>query len=178
MDTQIANNIKLKFLVMVAMLLLIAGVSEAFSKGSDVYKIQALFLYNFTKHVEWKSTDEAFTIGVYGSPNAYEDIKSYFSDKKVWLKEVRIIQIFSKEELRKCHIAYMPKSSKEKILDCLDGADLSNILLVTEDDLMEDGAAISFIYDQEKMKFKISRSKIEEVGLKVSSSLISMGISV
>ena len=178
MDTQIANNIKLKFLLVVATFLLIAGVSEVFSKASDVYEIQALFLYNFTKHVEWKNTDEAFTIGVYGSPKAYEKIKSYFSDKKIWLKEVRTIQIYSKEELKKCHIAYMPKSSKEKILDCLDGADLSNILLVTEDDFMEAGAAISFIYDQDKMKFKISKSKIEEVGLKVSSSLISMGISV
>jgi len=43
---------------------------------------------------------------------------------------------------------------------------------------MNNGAAISFVYEQSKMKFKISKDKIEEVGLKVSSSLISIGIPV
>ncbi|MCK5468082.1 MAG: DUF4154 domain-containing protein, partial [Cyclobacteriaceae bacterium] len=57
-------------------------------------------------------------------------------------------------------------------------SDFSNTLLVTEDDLMNDGAAISFVFEQSKMKFKISRTKIEQVGLKVSGSLISMGIPV
>jgi len=63
-------------------------------------------------------------------------------------------------------------------MDLIDGADLSNTLLVTEGDLMDAGAAISFVYEQSKLNFKISKTKIEQVGLKVSSSLISIGIPV
>ena len=96
----------------------------------------------------------------------------------VWGQKVNVVEIASAADLAECHIAYMPKSNKKKILDLIDGADLSNTLLVTEDDMVNSGAAISFFYEQSKMKFKISREKIEQVGLKVSSSLISMGQSV
>jgi len=178
MDTQIANNIKLKVLVIVALLLVFSGISEVFSQTTNIYRIQSLFLYNFTKHVKWGNSEGAFTIGVFGSPKAFEEIRGNLSGKIVWGEQINITEIASPNELVKCHIAYMPKSSKKKILDFIDGADLINILLVTEDDLMDAGAAISFIYEHSKMKFKISKSEIEKVGLKVSSSLVSIGISV
>ena len=95
-----------------------------------------------------------------------------------WGKNIKVIEIASPADLDKCHIAYMPQSDKKKIVEIIDASDLSNTLLVTEGDLMNDGAAISFIFEQSKMKFKISKTKIEQAGLKVSSSLISMGISV
>ena len=91
---------------------------------------------------------------------------------------MNIIEISSPIDISSCQIVYMPKSNKKKILDFIENSNLSNTLLVTEDDLMNDGAAISFVFEQSKMKFKISKTKIEEVGLKVSSSLISIGIAV
>jgi hypothetical protein len=72
----------------------------------------------------------------------------------------------------------MPKSNKKKIVDLLTAANVSNTLVVTEDDMMDDGAAISFVFEHAKMNFKISKAKIEQSGLKVSSSLLSMGITV
>ena len=155
------------------------GISEAFSQATNVYRVQSLFLYNFTKHVKWENTESAtFTVGIYGNTKAYSEIKTNLETKKAWGKYIEIIEIVSPADLVKCHIAYMPKSNKEKILDLIDASDLSNTLLVTEDDLMNDGAAISFVFEQSKMKFKISKTKIEQVGLKVSSSLISIGIPV
>ena len=90
-----------------------------------------------------------------------------------------MVEISGAEDLSKCHIAYLPKSNKKKILELIGTANLSNTLLVTEDDLVSNGAAISFVIDQQsKLKFKISKTQIEQVGLKVSSSLISIGIAV
>ena len=178
METQIANNIKLKVLVLVALLLVFAGISEVFSQTTNIYRIQSLFLYNFTKHVKWANTEGVFTVGVYGNPKAFAEIKNNLSGKMVWGEQIDIVEISSPVEMAKCHIAYMPKSSRKKILDLIDGSDLSNTLLVTEDDLINDGAAISFVYEHSKMKFKISKSKIEQAGLKVSSSLVSIGMSV
>ena len=167
-----------KTLLVAAMFIAFVGISEVFSQATNVYKIQSLFLYNFTKHVKWEDTSGGFTVGIFGNTKAFEEIKSNLSNKTVWGKKVNVIEISSPSELSSCQIAYIPKSNKKKILDFIDGANLSNTLLVTEDDLMNDGAAISFVYEQSKMKFKISKDKIEQVGLKVSSSLISIGIPV
>ncbi len=174
----IATKGKFKLINIIAFVLLFSGVSESFSQVSNAYKIQSLFLYNFTKHVKWADTGDTFTVGIYGNSNAFAEIKKNLKDKQVWGKKIQIIEISSPAELSKCHIAYMPKSNKNKIIDIMEASDLSNTLLVTEDDLMKNGAAISFVYKESKMKFKISKTKIEQVGLKVSSSLISIGIAV
>lgn len=179
METQIINGFKLKILTATVVIVALIGLSEAFSQQASVYRIQSLFLYNFTKHVKWENTEGAtFTIGVFGSPSAYEEIKANLENKVVWGNKINVIQLSSPGETSNCHIAYMPMSNKKKILNFIENADTSNTLLVTEDDLMSDGAAISFVYQQSKLNFKISKDKIEQAGLKVSSSLVSIGIPV
>jgi hypothetical protein len=50
-----------------------------------------------------------------------------------------------------------------------------NILIVTEEDLIAEGASISFEMKNSKLNFIINKKKTEESGLKVSSALLSMG---
>ncbi len=175
---KIAIKRKLRIMSVIAFVLLFSGISDSFSQTSSAYKIQSLFLYNFTKHVKWSNTETTFTVGIYGNAKAFSEIKENLQSKMVWGKKINVIEISSSNELSKCHIAYMPKSNKKKIIDIVEASDLSNTLLVTEGDLMNDGAAISFVFKESKMKFKISKTKIEQVGLKVSSSLLSIGIAV
>lgn len=179
MNTKISNGFKPRTMLIVAFIMAFMGVSEVFSQTSNVYKVQSLFLYNFSKHVKWENSgNETFTIGVYGNPDAYAEIKKNLESKSIWGKNIKVVDITSNQELNNCHLAYIPKSDKKKILNLIGSTELSNTLLVTEDDLMNDGAAISFVFEQSKMKFKISKAKIEQVGLKVSSTLISIGIPV
>ncbi|MCG8309645.1 MAG: YfiR family protein [Cytophagales bacterium] len=178
METQSIYNFKLKVLIVMALMMVFVGIGNAFSQAANLYKIQSLFLYNFTKHVKWENTEGAFTIGIYGNPKALAEIKSNLGSKIVWGKNINVIEITSPADISNCQLVYMPRSNKKKIIDFIGNSDLSNTLLVTEDDLTSDGAAISFVFEQSKMKFKISKTKIEEAGLKVSSSLISIGIPV
>ncbi len=170
---------KLKIILIGAFIMAFCGMSEVFSQASNLYKVQSLFLYNFSKHVKWENSGkETYTIGVYGNTAAFKEIKKNLGAKMIWGKNINVIEINSTAEIKNCHMAYIPKSNKKKILEFIGGAELSNTLLVTEDDLMDKGAAISFVFEQSKMKFKISKTKIEAAGLKVSSTLISIGISV
>ena len=179
MKTITLHNFKLKAIISTIVIIGIA-YGTTFSQASNVYKLQSLFLYNFAKHVKWEvSPDEVFTIGIFGSTDALSEIKDNLQSKMVWGKNIEVVQIAGPEDMSKCHIAFLAKSNKKKILDLIGSSDLSNTLLVTEDDLVASGAAISFVIDQHsKLKFKISKTQIEQVGLKVSSSLISIGIAV
>ncbi len=179
MTSRSITNTKLKIIAIVAFLMIAIGITEAFSQGNNLYRMQSLFLYNFTKHVKWEEgKGERFTIGIYGNSAVFEEIKENLESKKVWGQDINIIEINSANEFSNCHIAYITKSNKKKAADLIDSADLHNTLVVTEDDMVDEGAAISFVFVQSKMNFKISKSKIEQAGLKVSNSLVSIGIPV
>jgi hypothetical protein len=179
MTSRSITKTKLKIIAIGTLLMLAIGFSEAFSQASNLYRIQSLFLYNFTKHVKWEqSSGERFTIGIYGSTIAFNEIKQNLESKKVWGQDINIVEINSPSDANNCHIAYITKSNKRKATDLIDAANLQNTLIVTEDDMVEDGAAISFVFVQSKMNFKISKTKIEQAGLKVSNSLVSIGIPV
>jgi hypothetical protein len=179
MDMRSLKRRKYKAMLIGAFIIAFFGMSEVFSQVSNVYKVQSLFLYNFSKHVKWENSgNETYTIGVFGNTTAFEEIKKNLGNKMIWGNNIKVIEINSTEDLSNCHMAYIPKNNKKKILAFIGDAELANTLLVTEDDMMNDGAAISFVFEQSKMKFKISKSKIEAVGLKVSSTLMSIGIPV
>lgn len=170
---------KMKILGMALVMLVAGGMNEAYAQSTGIYRLQSLFLYNFTKHVKWSNSEgQTFTIGIFGNANAAKEIESNLSNKVVWGKKINVVQIHAAADVSQCQIVYIPKSNKKKILDFIDTMDLSNTLLVTEDDLTGEGAAISFVFDHSKMKFKISKARIEHAGLKVSGALVSIGIPV
>ncbi len=172
------TNLKIKITAFLVVVLTVISVSHSSAQISS-YKIQSLFLYNFSKHVKWENANSGpFTIGVYGNEKAFVEIKANLENKQVWGQNIQVISIGASADINKCHIAYVPMSGKKNILYNINTRSLSNTLLVTEEDMMNKGAAISFVFEQSKMKFKISKEKIEQAGLKVSSSLISIGIPV
>jgi hypothetical protein len=162
---------------------LILFVSFGFGKftlqQSNLYRVHSLFLYNFTKHIKWQEgTSAPFTVGVYGNTLAFREIKENLSERKVWGEGISVIEISSSDEASKCQIVYIPKSQRKKIVEFLTAKLYQNTLIVTEEDMISDGAAISFVFQKSKMRFMISKDNIESSGLKVSTSLISVGIPV
>lgn len=163
--------------LLLAVFCLIMGPQTARAQ-ENVYKLHALFLYNFTKHVQWSQVGETFTIGVYGSDLALSALKENLNGKKFGTKDIRVIRVAGLGDVKASQILYTPKSNKGQIMNLLSGSDLSNVLLVTEDDMISDGADISFIIASNKLDFKISKTNIESKGLKVSGALLSLGQAV
>lgn len=141
---------------------------------SNIYKIHSLFLYNFTKHIQWKDVDQSFTIGVFGSETAMKVIKENFAGKKFSGKEIKIISIKEISDANQSQLVYMPKSNKSKILNMFDEADKNNTLFVSEDDFVDQGFPVSFVINGSKFGFKVSKKNLEAGGLKMSTSLLSL----
>lgn len=147
---------------------------NAVQAQSNIYKLHSLFMYNFTKHVQWNDTGDIFTIGVFGSQNALKEVKANFAGKKVAGKEIRVINIVGIGDANACQLIYTPKSNKSKILNMFDDADKENTLFVSEDDLVNQGFPISFFITGSKLGFKVSKKNLATCGLKMSSSLLSL----
>lgn len=163
--------------LLLAVALLLAG-PQVVRAQDNIYKLHALFLYNFTKHVQWSEVGETFTIGVYGSDLALSALKENLNGKKFGTKDIRVIRVAGLGDVKASQILFTPKSNKGQIMNLLSGSDLNNVLLVTEDDMISDGADISFIIASNKLNFKISKTNIESKGLKVSGALLSLGQAV
>ncbi len=176
MEQSVASSVKLKVLMIFLLLLGMLGVREASAQEMSVYKLHSLFLYNFTKHVKWENEVAPFTIGVYGSTSAFNALKENLSAKTQWGLPIKLVQVNSPVDANQCHLMYFPKSNKKSIIDFIAQINSKNTLMVTEEDMTAEGAAISFIYQDSKMTFKIDKGRLEASGLKVSNSLLSIGV--
>ncbi len=141
---------------------------------TNIYKLHSLFMYNFTKHIQWSETGNNFTIGVFGSQNALKEVKASFAGKQVSGKEIRVINIAGIGDANACQLIYAPKSNKNKILNIFDDTEKNNTLFVSEDDLVSQGFPISFVITGSKLGFKVSEKNLAICGLKMSSSLLSL----
>lgn len=142
---------------------------------SNIYKLQSLFMYNFIKNIKWETVDSEFTIGVYGSTEAFKEVKASLGSKNLNGTKFIIQSISDAEEAKKCQLVFLPKSNRNKVVEFLSQIASPNLLIVTEEDMIAEGASISFEMKNSKLNFIINKQKTDESGLKVSSSLMSMG---
>lgn len=149
------------------------SISTAYSQA-NIYKLHSLFMYNFTKHVQWGTVGDTFTIGVFGSQTALKEVKANFQGKKFGSKEIRVINVVGIGDANASQMVYMPKSNKNKILNLFEDADKSNTLFVSEDDLIGEGFPVSFVIHGSKLGFKVSKKNLAASGLKMSTALLSL----
>jgi hypothetical protein len=112
MGKQNRKYFTIKSLLIIVAFMTLGGMSAAYAQATVVYRIQSLFIYNFTKHVKWEnSVNESFTVGVFGNSLAYKEIKQNLEGKKAWGKNIKIIEIKSTQELISYHLEFYPQAS-------------------------------------------------------------------
>jgi len=164
---------KFPWIIIAAVFLSFTNLNSACAQA-NIYKLHSLFIYNFTKHIQWESVGDTFTVGVYGNDLALKEVKANLTGKKYAGKDIRVINIVGIGDANASQIVYAPKSNKSEILNTFDSANKNNTLFVSEDDLVANGFAISFVLNDSKLGFKVSKSNLEASGLKISSSLLSL----
>lgn len=159
---------------LVGMLIFGCLCSTSLKAQVNIYKLHSLFMYNFTKHVQWSEVGDNFTLGVFGSDLALKEVKANFEGKKYGGKDFRVINVAGIGDANACQMVYFPKSNKNKILDLFESANKNDILYVSEDDLVAFGIDISFTVNGTTLGFLVSKKNLEASGLKMSSSLLSL----
>jgi hypothetical protein len=140
-------------------------------------KFKAIFIYNFTKDIEWPSNNQAtFQIAIYGDSPIFDELNIIASKKKVGSASIVVKKINSISEIGDSKICYIPSSRKKTIQEVSMSLKNKNILVITDD--ATDFFGINFTEVNQRLTFQISKSNIEAHGLKVTSTLIGLGIAV
>ena len=145
-------------------------------------KIKAVFLYNFTKYIEWPKNykEGRFVFSIWGNnPSLLIELTRMASVKTIGTQKIDIQNITSIENLDKCHVLYvLPENSSHFNLALAKLKGKSTLIVTEKPGLAKMGAAINFVIVDNKQKFELNRANAEKHSLKISSSLSSLAIPV
>jgi hypothetical protein len=153
----------------------ILGLKHSYGQNE---KFKALFIYNFTKYIEWPTTntDKVFTITVLGDSPIKSELESISQLKKIGNASIEVKTVATIAEIGNAHVIYVPPQKKKFIPDLATQCAGKPILIITDE--AQGSFGINFIEIDQKQSFQISKSRIEAHKLKVNSALLSLGIVV
>lgn len=166
----------LLFLMLGTQLLVNAQGSSNFNTQA---KMKAMFIYNFTKYIEWPSSykEGTFIVGVLGESPMYDNLVEMANTKKAGVQSFEIKKYNSSSEIDKCHMLFVPKDDSGKLNEALKKVkDYSTLVITEQENLCSEGTGINFVIRNNRQKFELNKNKVEAKELKIASSLLSLAI--
>jgi len=151
-------------------------VTSAYAQTFSYKELQAAYIYNFAKYIKWPKSEDKFVIGVYRESENVEILTKALSGKTVRSKAIEIRLVENTDDLSGINIIYLPESESRYIKELIVGVSGKNILLVTEEDLIKKGAAISFVVADDLLKFKLKKVVFDGTGLVAMDGLLKLAI--
>lgn len=149
---------------------------EAFGQNE---KFKALFIYNFTKYIEWPaSSSQTFVITVLGESSMVNELTTIAQVKKVGSSSITVKKIQSVDEITDTQILYVTSSKNRLITDIAAKIQGKSVLLITDEMIAKTHFGINFIVKDGRQAFEISKSNIESHNLNLNSGLMALGIPV
>ena len=92
--------------IILAMVFVAMGILNTYAQDA---KYKALFIYNFTKHIEWPANAKTgdFVIGVVGNNDVFNNISAIATGKKSGSQNIVVKKFKSVEEVTDCHILFV-----------------------------------------------------------------------
>lgn len=158
-----------------------ARAQEAAEVVNREYPIKAAFLYHFSTYISWESEDsgkdaDPFVIAVVGKDPLGPILDKIATTKKVRGRVIEVRRFEDVEAISECHLLFIPRSVESNAMKpVMDKLQSTQILCVGEtDDFIEQGGAVEFFNEGNKIRFAINTELLADMKLKVSSKLLSL----
>ena len=144
-------------------------------------KIKAVFLFNFTKFVDWPesafmSQDSPFIIGILGGkPDLNDYIEKSVTGEMVGNHTI-IVQNYDDEQGPfYCQILYIDLPNSSKIKSALSTVENQSILTIGESmDFNKSGGIVRFYTEENKIRLQINTEAAKTARLNISSKLLNV----
>lgn len=148
--------------------------------GNQESSLKAVFIYNFTKYIEWDNlnADENFIIGIMGSSALDGAIKTIATKNFVKNKKIILRHFNSVEEMSYCHILFIPGDYPVPVRTIAEKVDKKVLVIGEKQGAAKQGASINFTVVNDKLKFEINPDNVYAAKLKASSQLLKLAIIV
>lgn len=163
-----------KPLLLILMVFFILPLSQAQDE-----KFKALFMYNFTKYLEWPASKQSgdFIIGVYGNSPIISELNIIAQKRKVGAQPIVVKRVTEIDQFMDCNIVYVPTNKSAKVSEITEQCAKKGVVLITDKPgLAQTHSGINYIKIDGKQNFEINKRLLENQGIKVNSVLLSLGV--
>jgi len=163
-----------KYRLLLAFVLLSVSVLRA-----QNYQLHSVFVFSFTRYVQWpdESNQGDFEIQVLGDSPIVAELKKMSESKKVGDRTIKVTKLGASDDIKKCHILFVPADKSAQLAEILAKIGNSPTLVVTEQTgIGAKGSAINFIEKDGKLAFEINQAALNKQRLKASNELLRYGI--
>ncbi|HEX8516212.1 MAG TPA: YfiR family protein [Bacteroidia bacterium] len=146
----------------------ISAKKSTLTKAQE-YEKKALFIYNFTKLIEWpiEYNGTEFKIGVAGDDKWIKELQEFTAQKKVSGKKI-IVEKYQKGA--RYNVVYVTSSGMGNFSAVRTAVKKTKTLIVSDE--AAPGTHISFILDHDKVRYLADKAAIEKAGMKVGQELM------
>ena len=145
-------------------------------------KIKAIYIYNFTKYIEWPDNYKQgnFVIGVVGTnATLVNELNKMATSKTVGNQKLEIKNISGSEDASECHIVFILSDYSTQLSEILTKIKGKSVLVVTDKaGMAAKGSAINFVFVDNKQKIELNKTNVEKYRLKVASTLVDLALQV
>ena len=143
-------------------------------------RIKSLFIYNFTKYIDWPSDYKSgpFIIAVYGNTPVYKQLAESLAARKVSAQSIEVKNFNSVDEIQKCHIMYVASSSTKNLAAIVSKISGYSVLLITDSPGAIDQSAINFTIVGGKQNYEVNTGYMKGKDLSFTANLTSLAAKV
>lgn len=155
------------------------------------YEVKAAFLFRFAQFVEWpvdtfKEPSEPFTYCTIGDDPFHGALERTLTGKTIGQRQLRVEHLSgtgagsSTPKIAECQVLFVSGPGDRKhVAETLASAGSLPILTVGEaDQFAEDGGAIGFCTEDNKIRFEVNLDAAGKAGLKISAKLLALAKTV
>jgi hypothetical protein len=171
------RGVWLRRTIVAAVLLLFAGSSALGQQKPNEYQVEAAYLYNFARFVEWpaKGTNApgAFTICILGEDPFGPALETTLAGETIGNQRVAARRISSPQMSGDCQILFISSSEANRLNKVIEALDKSAILTVSEiPHFSQRRGMIQFVLEEDRIRFEVNLTATQRVGLTLSSELL------
>jgi hypothetical protein len=164
--------------LMIWFLFLPLGLAWAQVAPAPEASVKAVFIYNFTRFVDWPENaflgpTAPFIIGITGEDPLGAALLATVAGEKVGSHPIQVQSVAAGARLKECHLLYMSTKDSEKATQLLGMLAQQPILTVGEAvAFSRQGGMIRFLTRNNKIRLEINPAAVRAAGLGISSKLL------
>lgn len=155
------------------------SVTTAPQDAGHVENVKAVFIYHFTKYIDWTQEDSLFTIGIVGETPVLKPLQQIAEKKCVRQHAIQIQSCKHAGQIEACQILFIPESQHDSLDEIIRLMDGKPVLIISEiEDALSKGAMINFVLKQETIRFEINLKAMKQTGFRPSSEMLKLAVRV
>jgi len=142
------------------------------------YQVKAVFLYNFSRFVEWPASafagpDAPFVVGVFGHDPFGADLDEIVRGETAAGRPLIVRRVRTAAEAAACQILFIHQSEDKHIAEVVDALDHRSTLTVSDvDGTSQQGVMIRLVTEKGRVRLRVNVESARAAQLTISSNLL------